>query len=190
MHDLLRLYARTLADRDPARPRDSALERLLNYYQRTAIRADDLVTRFPWPVPTGPVSTHEPDLPDADAAWTWLRTERPNLLAALNHTGAHAQPERIIALTAGLATLLRTDGTWFQAIRLHTTALAVARDLNDRTHQAHALIQLGEVRGATGGLSGRGARPVRGPEPVPGRGRSPRPGPSPDPARAQARFGR
>jgi DNA-binding SARP family transcriptional activator len=154
MHDLLRLYARTLADRDPAHSRDSALERLLNYYQHTAIRADDLVTRFPWSVPTGPASTDEPDLADADAAWTWLRTERPNLLAALNHTGVHALPERTIALTAGLATLLRTDGTWSQAITLHTAAVAIARDLGDRTHQAHALIQLGEVRGATGDYPG------------------------------------
>ena len=154
MHDLLRLYARTLADRDPAHSRDSALERLLNYYQHTAIRADDLVTRFPSPVPAGPASTHEPDLADADAAWTWLRTERPNLLAALNHTGVHALPERTIALTAGLATLLRTDGTWSQAITLHTAAVAIARDLSDRTQQAHALIQLGEMRGATGDYLG------------------------------------
>jgi len=106
------------------------------------------------PVPAGPASTHEPDLADADAAWTWLRTERPNLLAALNHTGVHAQPDRTIVLTAGLATLLRTDGTWSQAITLHTVAVAIARDLGDRTHQAHALIQLGEVRGATGDYPG------------------------------------
>ena len=156
MHDLLRLYARALADRDPADSRDDALERLLDYYQHTAIRADELITRFPWPVPTGSASTHEPDLPDADAAWTWLRTERPNLLAALNHAATHAMPERSVALTAGLATLLRTDGTWSQAIRLHTDAVAMARDLADRTYQAHALIQLGEVRGATGDYAGAG----------------------------------
>ena len=156
MHDLLRLYARTLTDRDPGsgHPDDSPLERLLNYYQHTAIRADDLVTRFPWPALAGPASPHEPDLPDADAAWTWLRAERLNLLAALDHADAHTQPERAIALTAGLATLLRTDGTWPQAIALHTAAVAIARDLGDRTHQAHALIQLGEVRGATGDYPG------------------------------------
>jgi len=154
MHDLLRLYARTLAERDSAHSRDSALERLLNYYQHTATRADDLVTRFPWPAPTGPAPAHEPDLRDPEAAWAWLRAERSNLLAALHHTAAHTQPERTIALTAGLATLLRTDGTWTQAIRLHTAAVATARDLGDRTHQAHALIQLGEVRGATGDYPG------------------------------------
>ena len=155
MHDLLRLYARTLADRDPAHSRASGLERLLDYYQHTAIRADDLVTRFPWSVvPTGPAPAHQTDLPDAVAAWTWLRTERPNLVAALSQAGTLARPERIIALAAGLATLLRTDGTWSEAIGLHAAAVANARDIGDRSHQARALINLGEVRGATGDYPG------------------------------------
>ncbi len=158
MHDLLRLYARTLADREPAPSRGSALERLLNYYQHTAIRADNLVTSFPGPAPapTSPISMFEPNLADADAAWTWLRTERPNLVAALNHAYTHAQPARTVALTAGLASLLRTDGTWSEAIRLHSAAVAISHDLGDRSHQAHALFQLGEVRGATGDFPGAG----------------------------------
>lgn len=166
MHDLLRLYARTLtAESDGAGSRESALERLLDHYQHTAARAEDLVTRFPGPAPAssgsgsgGPASGQRGlELPDADAAWTWLRTERPNLLAALEHADAHAQPARAVALTAGLATLLRTDGTWPQAIKLHSAAVARARDvLADRARQAHALIQLGEVRGATGDYPGAG----------------------------------
>ena len=155
MHDLLRLYARSLADHhvradDP----ENALERLLDYYQYTATRAESLVTHYPGPASASDEPAHVPELPDPDSAWSWLRAERPNLLAALHYAAIESRPPRVLALTAGLATLLRADGPWSQAIELHTAAVATARDLGDRAHQAHALIQLGEMRGATGDYPG------------------------------------
>src|ERR1700683_1565085 len=46
LHDLIREHARALADRvDPNRDRDSAVARLLDYYQHAAARADALIAR-------------------------------------------------------------------------------------------------------------------------------------------------
>ena len=64
LHDLLRAHARTLADQDPADDRQAALDRLLDYYQHVANRADSLITPYPRPAPDGPVPAHQPPLPD------------------------------------------------------------------------------------------------------------------------------
>jgi DNA-binding SARP family transcriptional activator/tetratricopeptide (TPR) repeat protein len=150
LHDLIRLHARALADRDPVPARDAALERLMDYYQHTADRADTLISPIPRLTPAGPGPAHAPALPDADTARTWLRAERPNLLAALRYATGHGQRERGIMLTAGLATLLRDDGPWAEALAFHTDAIAAARSLGDHAGQAAALIQLGIIRNLTG----------------------------------------
>jgi DNA-binding SARP family transcriptional activator len=146
MHDLIRLHARALARQDT--DHDATLARLLDHYQRTAARAEYLVTPFPGPeVPV-------PALSGRDAAWEWLRTERPNLLAALQHVTGRDDAGRVIALTAGLATLLHVDGPWTQAISLHTVAAATAHRVGDHSGRAHALTRLGDARRATGDFSG------------------------------------
>jgi DNA-binding SARP family transcriptional activator/tetratricopeptide (TPR) repeat protein len=154
LHDLIRLHAHILADHDPAADRDAALDPLMDYYQHTANRADTLISPIPRLAPTGPGPAHAPALPDADAARTWLRTERPNLLAALWYATGHAQRERGIMLTAGLATLLRDDGPWPEALTLHTDAIAAARSVGDHGSQAAALTQLGIIRNLTGDCPG------------------------------------
>jgi DNA-binding SARP family transcriptional activator len=154
LHDLIRLHARVLADRDPVLARDAALNRLMDYYQHSAGRADSLISRFPRPAPAGPVPAHTPALPDADAGQAWLRAERPNLLAALCHTTGHGRHERAVALTSGMATLLRNDGSWSEALALHAGAIASACSVGDRAGQAAALIQLGVIRNLTGDCQG------------------------------------
>jgi DNA-binding SARP family transcriptional activator/tetratricopeptide (TPR) repeat protein len=154
LHDLIRLHAHVLADRDPAAARDTALDRLMDYYQHTAGHADALISPVPRLAPAGPGPAHAPALPDADTSRAWLRTERPNLLAALRYATSHAHPERAVALTAGLATLLRDDGPWPEALDLHTGAITAARSLGDHTGQAAALTQLGIIRNLTGDCPG------------------------------------
>jgi hypothetical protein len=146
LHDLIRLHARALADHDLVPARDAALNRLMDYYQHSAGRADALISRFPRLAPVCLVPAHGPALPDADAGQAWLRAERPNLLAALRHATSHARHERAVALTANMATLLRNDGPWPEALALHTGAIATARSLGDRAGEAAALIHLGVVR--------------------------------------------
>jgi DNA-binding SARP family transcriptional activator/tetratricopeptide (TPR) repeat protein len=150
LHDLIRLHARALADGDPLPGRDCALDRLLDYYQHTAGRADALIARRPRPAPAGSAPAHAPALPSPEAARAWLRTEHPNLMAALHHAADQARHQRVIALAAGLDTLLGSDGPWAQAIAVHTAAVTAAGSVGDQPSQADALMRLGNVRGFTG----------------------------------------
>jgi hypothetical protein len=145
MHDLLRRYARDHAAAGPDDTSQRAAERLLDYYRYTAARANALIALQTQPgappaAPTGLVVA--PDLEDADQALAWARADRASLLACLDdatRTGRHA---RVIALTAGIAGLLRRDGPFADAITRHTTAVQAASHLGDRPGQANALNHL------------------------------------------------
>ena len=141
MHDLLHEHARALAGRfDPDRDRDGAIIRLLDYYQHTAARSDALIARQTRPAlvdGTIPAAVHA--LADQDQALAWARAERANLLACLDHAGAAGQHARVIALTAGIAGLLRRDGPWASAIIRHAAAIKDARYLGDRLGELQAL---------------------------------------------------
>jgi tetratricopeptide (TPR) repeat protein/transcriptional regulator with XRE-family HTH domain len=154
MHDLIREHARALAGRaDPDRDREDATGRLLDYYQHAATRADALIGRQARPAPAfadGPVPAAVPVLAGREQALAWARAERAGLLACLNHATAGGQHARVIALTAGLTGLLRSDGPWAEAITLHEAALQAARHLGDRLGQAGALNCLGDLRRLTG----------------------------------------
>jgi tetratricopeptide (TPR) repeat protein len=150
LHDLIREHARALAGRlDPDRDRDQATARLLDYYQHTAARAAALIARQtrPGPAPAdGAIPAAVPALTDREQALGWAQAERASLLACLDHATGTRQHARVIALTAGVAGLLRRDGPWADAITRHTAATQAARHLGDRLSQAGALIELGYVR--------------------------------------------
>ena len=153
MHDLIREHARVLASRlDPGRDRDQATGRLLDYYQDTAAQADALISRHTRPVPAaapGPVPAAVAGLASQQQALAWARAERGSLLACLDHATATGQHGRVIALTAALAGLWRSDGPWAEAITRHTAAVHAARHLGDRLGQAGALCDLGHLRRMT-----------------------------------------
>jgi len=154
MHDLIREHARALAGRlDPDGDRDGAMARLLDYYQHTAVLADALIARQARPsrAPAdGVASAAVPVLAGREQALAWARAERASLLACLDHATGTGQHARVVALTAGLAGLLRRDGPWADAITRHTAAIQAARYLGDRLGQANALHDLGDVRQLTG----------------------------------------
>ena len=158
LHDLLRAHARALCARDPVEECDAAADRLLDFYQDTAIRADVLIARqtrgraptlaqYAKPPPG-------PNLTDPDRAKAWLRAERANLAACLQQAVERGLGARILALSRGLATLLRVDGPWPQAIVIHAAALAAAERLGDRHGQADALSDLATVRRLNDDFSG------------------------------------
>lgn len=141
MHDLIRSYAQTLAmTTDPADLRDQAMGRLLDFYQHTAARADTFMARYARTAGiTVAAPAVAPEITTSDQAATWLRTERANLLACIRHTTTRQQHERTVGLTAGIATLLYTDGPWTQAITVHEAAATAAHQLGDRHVHAGAL---------------------------------------------------
>jgi LuxR family transcriptional regulator, maltose regulon positive regulatory protein len=151
MHDLIREHARALTVRDdPDGDRERATARLLDYYQHAAVRADARIGRQTRPgrdrAADGAVPAAVPDLNDREEAQAWARAERATLTACLDHATAAGQHARVIALTAGLAGLLRRDGPWAEAITRHETAIGAAERLGDRFGQANALHDLGTVR--------------------------------------------
>jgi tetratricopeptide (TPR) repeat protein/transcriptional regulator with XRE-family HTH domain len=158
LHDLIREHARALAGRvEPGGAREGAVARLLDYYQHTAARADALVARQARPAlgsVDGEPAVTAPDLADRGQALAWVRAERANLLACLEHATATGQDAQVIALTAGIAGLLRLDGPWTEAINRHTAAVQSARYLGDRLGEAGALNDLGDVRRLTGDYPG------------------------------------
>ncbi len=158
MHDLIRHYARDLAAADPEVGRSRAVSRLLDYYQHAAATAQALLARQARTSPPAragiAVPTAVPCLADRERALRWSRAERVNLLACLDHATGSDQHARVIALTAGLAGLLRQDGPWADAIARHEAAAQAARHLGDQHGAAGALTDLGDVRQLTGDYPG------------------------------------
>src|ERR1700683_4315699 len=73
--------------------------------------------------PPPPHPAAAPDLTDRTRARAWARAERASLLACLDHATRTGQHARVLALTAGIADLLRRDGPRADATPRHTAAL-------------------------------------------------------------------
>ena len=154
LHDLIRAHARTLATTsDSESERDATLDRLLHYYAHTAQGASVLIARYPRTAPDGPAPAFAPALPDPDAARTWLRIEQPNLDAAFIHADTHALDVHAIALAAGLAEILLSDGPRTRSLEIHQAAADSAERQSHATAHADALNDLGRVRQLTGDTS-------------------------------------
>jgi hypothetical protein len=151
MHDLLRRCARDYAAGLPGS--EQAVERLLDYYQHTAARADARLARQTQPGPSPSAAAAgllaATDLRDADQALAWARADRANLLACLDSVTRTGQHARVIALTAGIAGFLRREGPFADAITRHTAAVQAAQRADDRLGQANALNDLEHVRRLT-----------------------------------------
>ena len=147
LHDLIREHARSLAERDEP-DRDEATARLLDYYRHTAAHADALIARHAQPLAdpaecTIPAAV--PDIANREQALAWARVERANLIGCLDQATGLGQHAAVVALTAGLAGLLRHDGPWAEAIARYASALDAARHLGDQRSQANALSNIGIV---------------------------------------------
>ena len=159
LHDLTALYARTLTC---VEERDPALERVLDYYQHAAAIAAAGLSRYSARLPrtregSGPTV---PDLSSQARAITWLRAERANLLACLQHTRRYRQHTRLVDLTASLGVFLDQDGPPAERIELRTHALGVCREIGDRTGEAWNLRELGAARNITGNITGNYAQSI------------------------------
>jgi tetratricopeptide (TPR) repeat protein/transcriptional regulator with XRE-family HTH domain len=151
MHDLLRRYARDLAAEDPAQS-DRARGRLLDYYQRAAAVAGAQQARATRPggAPSSPARFEVPELGDSARALAWARANRANLITCLDLSESFGQHAHVVTLTAGLATVLRRDGPWAEAITRHSAAVRAARHIGDRLCEANALTDLGDARQLAG----------------------------------------
>ncbi|HCU49842.1 MAG TPA: AfsR family transcriptional regulator [Micromonosporaceae bacterium] len=138
MHDLLRDYARSLADDDRALPR------LYAQYQYTASVAMDMLypaekSRRPSFPP--PETVHR-SFADFTAAKAWLATERPNLLACAAHS-VSASPTCARDLSRTLFRYLEATGHNGDALLLHANAIRECQAMGDLAGEATALNYLG-----------------------------------------------
>ncbi|AVT29476.1 AfsR family transcriptional regulator [Plantactinospora sp. BC1] len=144
-HDLLRAYAteRCAAD-EPASAADAAADRLFDYELAAATAAID--TLYPAerhrraPVHRPPVPP--PPMPDPQAAREWLDAERPTLVATAVRAAERGRSAHAVRLTLTLLRYLESGGYFADAERMHTHALAAARQDGDRVTEAHLLTGL------------------------------------------------
>ena len=152
-HDLIHEHARLLATKIEQADHAKAIDYLLGYYLYTARAADrHLARRTPAGLReiAGPQPSYAPRLPTRGDAVTWMHTELLNLRAAVDYAALHNWPRYAVTIPIVMHGFLRTHGHWGQAIDLHQTALAAARDVGDRLGEAAALNDLGDILHLTG----------------------------------------
>lgn len=151
LHDLIRHYGRSLAERDVPAESEAAVSRLLAYYLDGAAQADSLLTRQPTPTAIErPVPAIRPDLPDLVSVVRWVEAELDNLLACADYTQRQAKerggPEKdawVILFATALAGILRNAGLWRQSIELQSQAVKSAERLQAPLGVASASSELG-----------------------------------------------
>lgn len=145
MHDLVRQYARSLAARDSAIEQNDALERLFDFYQRSADAANWVIVSRGAENGSQTIARDGRFSGKRAEALAWMETERANLLALADYAIKQDQDRRVIDLAAAIARFLRIAGPWDQAMALHSAAVASAARAHDRDAQTNALFELGHV---------------------------------------------
>jgi tetratricopeptide (TPR) repeat protein/transcriptional regulator with XRE-family HTH domain len=153
LHDLLREHARALAAADDPQACAAAADRLLDYYLHTALAAARHLPSWDpyWGHAAGALPPARPPacaplISTPGQAAAWLDAERANLQAAAGYAAASGRLTHATLIPAAMAAFLYAGGRWDQAIAVHLTALAAARQAGDRPGQARALLLLAETR--------------------------------------------
>jgi DNA-binding SARP family transcriptional activator/tetratricopeptide (TPR) repeat protein len=137
-HDLLRLYAVTIAhEEDDAATREQALRRLYEHYLHTADASAELLNptlaRLPRPEPGTPPTV--PHLADDEDAAAWFGAERANLVAAIEQAASVAA-EFTWHLTDAVRGYLHSRRLDADLMTVTTTALDVAEQAGERAVRA------------------------------------------------------
>nr|MDT0656969.1 tetratricopeptide repeat protein [Micromonospora sp. DSM 115978] len=145
MHDLLRLYAASLADQsdDPADEPPAALRRLYDFHLGAAAAALDVL--YPAEAasrPSPPVGSPAPRFEAPDDARRWLDQERALLTAASAARDVDGWADRARWLSDALYRYL-DGGHNADGLRVHGNALDAAVLRGDRVGEARALLGLG-----------------------------------------------
>lgn len=158
-HDLISEFSqKAVREHEPEVERRAAVARLLQYYFVAANAAANTIEpgRRKAAGDDGdevvPVADAVPRFDGLAAAMNWLSTERPNLIAAINHAAGDDSSARLSWQIA--------HSMWQFSMRTLTggdrapmlTALTAAGRVGDRSGEAHILTDLGAIDAATGRL--------------------------------------
>ena len=144
-HDLLRAYARELAEAvDAAADRNAARDRLFGYYLHSAFAADEQKfprrSRVPLAAPRDGITAER--FADDVAATAWFDAEISTLLEAVETAESDSCAWQ---LAWCLTTYLNRTGRWHEWWQAQTVALAAAQRLADPRRQAHSHMDLGNA---------------------------------------------
>jgi tetratricopeptide (TPR) repeat protein len=153
MHDLLRAYAVEQAAELAPADRLAARQRLFDYYLDTAAEAT-VVVGYPHRRPSVGAASQAPAsvVASAEAARSWLDSERSNLIAvaqaALDGSRSHT-----IQLASTLARFLDARGNYLDTLTLHGLAVKAAQADHDRPSEARVLNLMGTAHRRLGRYS-------------------------------------
>ncbi|MCF4121976.1 tetratricopeptide repeat protein [Antribacter sp. KLBMP9083] len=145
MHDLLRAYATHLtATQDTDEDRETAEERLLDYYQAAAVSA--MSAQHPaepfYRSDAATAGVAIPDLSGSDTARGWLEAERLCVLAIAEHAADAGRSGYVVRLARTLHRYV-SDIHLTDMLTINGHALRASERAGDQVGQAHALRQLG-----------------------------------------------
>jgi DNA-binding SARP family transcriptional activator/tetratricopeptide (TPR) repeat protein len=146
-HDLLRAYAAERArDQEDAAAVSGAVERVLDWYVRSAAAAASVVAPFRGrvPLPDGP-ATGALGFDTADEALAWSELERANLVAATRQAAAYGLNDIAWKLPVAAMGCFDRLGYREEWLTTHRVALASARAAGDRQGEAWVLNNIGMV---------------------------------------------
>ena len=152
MHDLVRMYcAERSAEDDSAAERESAADRVLAWYARTAANAALVVNPRRRHPSLDMTSGGQPwDFGSYDDALAWLDLEYANLVAAANTPQSRAQCETAWKIPILLFDLFQLRAHHDEAVAAHEAALAAARRLGDHAAEGWLLSHLSVVHSNAG----------------------------------------
>lgn len=150
MHDLLQVYAREIASRQPMEARQN-LRRLFDYFLHTSERADRVLTPHRFRIPLGGDVTAGLDVSDPAAARQWFEMERENLVAMcrIDDPAFDSWRWQLAFVLRGYFYLSKHLDDW---VDTHTQALNACRRMDDRYGEALTRNNLGMALVAGGRL--------------------------------------
>jgi tetratricopeptide (TPR) repeat protein len=144
----LRACAAQLASTvDDPEDRYAAVARLLDHYLDSAALAMDRLYPADAHNRPRPAALRETSvgIGTAEAAESWLDTERASLVAISGYAAAHGHQEHAVRIAATIARYLGLGGHHVDAVAVHTHAAAAAEELGDRAAEAYAATNLGII---------------------------------------------
>lgn len=148
MHDLIRVYAADTALHNLTQDlRETALQRVIDFYTHTAHTADRLLAPHRPPIRLGPPGpdVHPLPLTDLPSAMAWLDTEHAALLAAQHTAASHAWHPAVWQLAWTMDTFHTRRGHRQDRLAAWHAALDAATQLPDPTTRILAYRRLGDA---------------------------------------------
>ncbi|MER5652693.1 AAA family ATPase [Streptomyces sp. NBC_01281] len=127
-HDLLRAFARSLADDTPPDDRRASVSRLLDHYLGTAVHAGRHVQMCRTEdLPPAPLPRRLPPISDYDQAMAWFTAALPSLRATVAQAVAAGFDSHAWRLARALAVFLRRTGRRADRVLIQHAGLTAAR---------------------------------------------------------------